>query len=340
MCSRLDLLKAAATSVYGKILKIDSTKKITKKLQGVEANSANWVTNVGNERGEIVISVLTASESTSSLKPMADGLVKRFAAAGEASPQIRYTDRDCCGSRDQSRFNALFSSWPNMVVRLDIFHFMWRLAAECNSESHPLYGVFMGSLARCIFEWDADDLALLYSAKREVLRMAGVPNPSEEAVKKATSKEEMARHCRRRTRGVGATSILIDQLMATMSSATDALGVPLFREDMLSIIWPEQKRHLPCIQDPPGITLYTITGYITKGEVRLPVLRCARGSTSLESFHLHLARFIPSKYTAYMYHMCSFYNNVFYHLRLYAKLIILSVYLVLALMKIIYIIIQ
>lgn len=27
--------------------------------------------------------------------------------------------------------------------------------------------------------------------------------------------------------------------------------------------------------------------------IRLPVYRCARGSTSLESFHLHLARFIP-----------------------------------------------
>lgn len=69
--SRLDLLKAAATSVYGKILKIDSTKKITRKLQGVEAESANWVTNVGNEKGEVVISVLTGSESTASLKAMA-----------------------------------------------------------------------------------------------------------------------------------------------------------------------------------------------------------------------------------------------------------------------------
>ena len=159
--SRLDLLKAAATSVYGKVLKIDSTKKVTRKLQGVEAESANWVTNVGNERGEIVISVLTASESTSSLKPMAEGLVKRYATAGEAAPLILYTDRDWCGCQDQSRFNALFSSWPNMVVRLDIFHFMRHLAAGCNSESHPLYSVLMGSLARCIFEWDGDDLALL-----------------------------------------------------------------------------------------------------------------------------------------------------------------------------------
>ena len=37
--------------------------------------------------------------------------------------------------------------------------------------------------------------------------------------------------------------------------------------------------------------LYTQTGRLTKGGVILLVYRCARGSTSLESFHLH--RFIP-----------------------------------------------
>ncbi len=36
-----------------------------------------------------------------------------------------------------------------------------------------------------------------------------------------------------------------------------------------------------------------MTGHLTKGKVSLPIVRCARGSTSLESFHLHLARFIP-----------------------------------------------
>jgi len=81
--------------------------------------------------------------------------------------------------------------------------------------------------------------------------MSGVANPSEEAIKEAVTKEEMARHCRRRTRGVEATSKLIESLLTTMCTATDALGVPLFRDDMVETIWPEQRRHLPCIQDPP-----------------------------------------------------------------------------------------
>ena len=50
---------------------------------------------------------------------------------------------------------------------------------------------------------------------------------------------------------------------------------------------------LESIQDPAGVELYTQTGQFTKGGVQLPVYRCARDSTSLESFHLH--HFIPGK---------------------------------------------
>ncbi|XP_071325834.1 uncharacterized protein [Trachinotus anak] len=61
----------------------------------------------------------------------------------------------------------------------------------------------------------------------------------------------------------------------------------------MSEIWKSQRKHLACIQDPPGVQLYMQTGTVLKGGHRLPTYRCARGSTSLESFHLHLNRFIP-----------------------------------------------
>lgn len=50
-----------------------------------------------------------------------------------------------------------------------------------------------------------------------------------------------------------------------------------------------------CIQDPLGVQLYMQTGTVVKGEHRLSSYRCVRDSTSLESFHLHLNRFIPGK---------------------------------------------
>ncbi|KAH3703704.1 hypothetical protein DPMN_078747 [Dreissena polymorpha] len=58
-------------------------------------------------------------------------------------------------------------------------------------------------------------------------------------------------------------------------------------------IWEAQERHIACIQDPPVISLYTRTGSTKKGGIDLPNYRCACGSTSLESFHLHLNWFIP-----------------------------------------------
>lgn len=291
MWSRLPSLLAAATSTYGDILKIDSTKKICKKLQGAAANTASWTTNVGNERGEVLQSVLTSSEGIADLQKLADGLVERYEKAGQCPPTLLYTDRDCC-SQGPSKFQQLFGKWKDLQVRLDIWHFMRRLALGCTSESHPLYGTFMAHLSSCVFEWDVGDFDLLMVAKRGEMVRTGIPNPSESAVRKAITKEELSRHCRRRTRGVEETVELLESLLLALSSATDTLGVPLLREEMKDI-WSEQKRHVACIQDPPDVQLYTIIGHSNKGGVQLPVLRCARGSTSLESFHLHLARFIP-----------------------------------------------
>ena len=291
--SRLPSLLAQVTSTFGAVLKVDSTKKVVKKLQGEAANTANWATSVGNERGEIVMSVLTTSESAPSLKPMADGLVRRYKNAGVPPPKVIYTDRDCCSDFGSSKYSVLFEDWSKELhVRLDIWHFMRRIAGGVTSESHPLYGTLMARLSTAIFEWDMGDYTKLLEAKRGELVASGITNPSERAIRKAITKEELMKHCRRRTRGVEETTKTIEQLLLSLSSATDTLGVPLLKDEIKSI-WAEQKKHLPCIQDPPGISLYTIVGSLVKGKVRLQILRCARGSTSLESFHLHLARFIP-----------------------------------------------
>lgn len=107
--SRLPELLAASTSVFGDVLKIDSTKKVCKKLQGAAANTASWATNVGNERGEIVISVLTESESSDALLPMVEGLMARYEKAGKTPPVLLYTDRDCCCSHGPSKYQSVCS---------------------------------------------------------------------------------------------------------------------------------------------------------------------------------------------------------------------------------------
>ena len=85
-------------------------------------------------------------------------------------------------------------------------------------------------------------------------------------------------------------------LFDTFSSAngTDTLGNPLIIPDRAEQVWMQLSKHIQCIQDVIGVALYT-EHYrrVTINGVELPVYRCGRGTTSLESFHLHLQRFIP-----------------------------------------------
>jgi hypothetical protein len=121
---------------------------------------------------------------------------------------------------------------------------------------------------------------------------------SDAEVRQQLTKKELSLHCRRTTRGTEETTRLVKLLLTAFDGVAghDTLGVPLLDSKKTWQTWESQERHVRCIQDPEGYQLYTQTGSLTKGGVRLPVYRCARGSTSLESFHLHINKFIPGKY--------------------------------------------
>ncbi|XP_036419498.1 uncharacterized protein LOC118803096 [Colossoma macropomum] len=292
--SRMDHIKATITSTFGSILKMDSTKKITKKLAGIGRGTAFWLTSVGNEIGQILISVLTAEEGAG-LNLMTSDLMKRYSQAGVAPPKVLYVDSHCCVEEGLSKLQQRFAQWPNLQIRLDIWHFMRRMSEGCTTDAHALYPTFMAGLSSCIFEWDPEDVALLRRAVREQLRQEGVSFISDALVDKRITKNDLAFHCRRRTRGEQTTIQLIDRLLHELlgDKGRDLMGIPLLDKVRMEYIWRVQKRHIRCIQDVPGIPLYTETGTTTKGGIVLTRYRCARGSISLESFHCHLQRFIP-----------------------------------------------
>ncbi|XP_030261766.1 uncharacterized protein LOC115574407 [Sparus aurata] len=226
---------------------------------------------------------------------MAADLVKRYQQAGVDPPVILYVDCGCCAESAETKLKVRFSGWPDLTVRLDIRHFMRRLALGCTTDAHQLYPVFMSHLSACVFEWDAADLALLREAKKQQLQSQGLPCLTDGDISKHLSREELTLHCRRKTRGEETTTKLLEELLQGLmgSSGNDSLGVPLFDRERMQHIWHVQKKHIKCIQDLPGVALYTKTGELTKGGLRLPTYRCARGLTSLQSFHLHLNCFIP-----------------------------------------------
>ncbi|KAM8867921.1 uncharacterized protein ACB058_005816 [Synchiropus picturatus] len=283
--TRLPETKAKITSVFGSILKMDSTKKVRVvvakqsavqrarahdlRLSGHQeaAGSAAWSTNVGNEHGQVLMSVLTAAEGDG-LADMTAGLMRRYRDAGQAPPKVLYVDWDCCASAGQSHLRQLFHEWPELIVRLDVWHLMRRFGRGVTTDTHQLYGLFMARLSYAIFAWDQEDVARLERAKR-----------SQEGASHVTlTAKELARHCRRRTRGAEETRRLIQEVLDAFWSVSDTQGRTLIDRDRMPDIQRTQARHLDCIQDPPGLALYTQTGEITRGGVKLPVYRCARGT--------------------------------------------------------------
>ena len=80
--SRLPQLFATCTAIFGSALKIDSTEKVYKKLEGSTAGSASWCYKCRERVGRgasFQVSILTESERLEGLQSMAYGLVKRFA---------------------------------------------------------------------------------------------------------------------------------------------------------------------------------------------------------------------------------------------------------------------
>ena len=173
-------------------------------------------------------------------------------------------------------------------VRLYIWHFMRRLAGGVTSESHPLYGTFMSQLSTAIFEWDMGDITHLTEAKKGELVSLGVSRPTDAAARKATTKEELLKHCRRRTRGVEETIVAIEQLLLSLSSATVTMGVPLLKQE-LTTIWAEQKKHIPCIQDPPRY--HSLHCRWPPGQRRSET--ASPPMCQVVNWHLNLAGFIP-----------------------------------------------
>ena len=235
---------------------------MAKKLSGHASRTAEWVTNVGNEHGQVLVSVLTAKEG-SGLSKLAGGLMKRYKDASVDPPVLLYVDRDCCSGKSK----ALFAEWDNLPIRLDIYHFLRCIATGCSTESHQLHQTFMARLSQCIFQWDSNDLERLKLVKKREMESQGIKEPGDRDVLSRITSREFALHCRRTTCStediVRNNTNLIEFFDG--EQGRDTLGVPLFNSRRIWEEWEKAREHVNCILDPPGVQLYTEVGTITKG---------------------------------------------------------------------------
>jgi hypothetical protein len=127
----------------------------------------------------------------------------------------------------------------------------------------------MSQIYAAIFEWDHADVELLKKAKVSEWQIAGIKIPSTETVLKAISKQELTRHCRRKIRSVTDTTSTLEKVFSSLLNATDTLGVPLLKEDVMAVLNTES-RHVPCLQEPTGVLLYTKIDTIKKATFLFP----------------------------------------------------------------------
>lgn len=67
--------------------------QVVKKLSGEGKATAEWFTSISNEYSQTVSFVLTCAESVEDLKPMVDGVIKRYEDAEQPEPSILYIDK-------------------------------------------------------------------------------------------------------------------------------------------------------------------------------------------------------------------------------------------------------
>ena len=93
----------------------------------------------------------------------------------------------------------------------------------------------------CHLHESTEQLHLLVGCAR--LRTAAVGEEeltlSDAAIRKAATSNDLALHCRRKTSGTDATVRTLENVLMSLSGATDSLGVPLLKNNMADI-WAEQ----------------------------------------------------------------------------------------------------
>ena len=161
--------------------------------------------------------------------------MKRYRDAAEPEPEIIYVDRDCCSVAGIPPVLTWFHPW-RCHVRLDIWHWMRRFNSGLTTEHHPLYGTWCTRLSSCIFVWDPEDLALYRMAKESEYKNKHGYHPSENQVKATFTIQEMARHCKRTTRGAEETRRLVGQLLNAMWDAQDTMGMYLINRNAMSSV--------------------------------------------------------------------------------------------------------
>ncbi len=112
-----------------------------------------------------------------------------------------------------------------------------------------------------MFAYNKEDTSVLIKAIR-----SGFPDKldslsDDEILSKFVLKDDLWHYVRRVTVGVQEAFARVQHTIDVLKgpAGQDENGVSLFKDDAaIDEVWANQQKHLECIQDPPGMNMYTV----------------------------------------------------------------------------------
>ena len=258
-----DLARELEAEIGDDILMLDWTKDAATR------SGAKWLFNAMDSRCRVIGFKLTRTSKPHEVKSMLASLAKRG-----VRPALIYVDDECCG-----QWRAIASQyWPEASVRLDPLHAMRRLTKTVSSLQHPWHAEFCRSISDAMFEYDADAMSRLMTARARAGLGLNVP------------RAEMRKYVQRKIpTNPNVVAAQIEEVLDQFAKRRHAEAGPLVTETT-SEAWSALKKHVTagCLCDPPGVQLSTLSGPAESigGEIFHEV-RSRRGSSALEGFHAH-----------------------------------------------------
>jgi hypothetical protein len=222
-----DIRRAALSRDH--ILKIDSTKKITRKLQGTATKTVSWCT---------IISHLHIKDMSKPFKSKDIG--RRYNRSETKGIAVR--------SSDDVHQLMLLQGWRTFKIPTCV------LKKEKFNRSNGQLALYV-TVFKNVHEWIALSLRPFYGWgvfldlrigrwRQTIIQSNDVWSKNcqnfqpTETVRKATNKNELAKHYRRKTRGNSDTIAFLDELITSRTGVTDSLSVlspPLFSDEALCV---------------------------------------------------------------------------------------------------------
>ena len=266
-------------------------------LVGQEEGTERWCITVSNELDQILTSVFTREDSLEMVELMACHLGDRYERADEYPPKLMYVNYGCCNSEFENLHKELFDEWieEGMMVRLDIFHWIKEFETAICFDHHSQHVPFKSALYEAVFSYNKDDLALLVKSIRAGLPIYLKLISDTEILKNHTKKAQLDAHVRHTTRGVNETYARVQEVIDKFKgSAGMEFNTHLFKDDnIIDEVWAKQCKHLECIQDPPGMNMYSVVKYVNCNGISLPKYKSIRGNCISDKFNLFLQKDIP-----------------------------------------------